>query len=165
PLKTALLWVFSILLFFSLGFGTHLYLSQGVFDGYVDSIAADSLDAVLRRIPADSRYEAYEIYVSREPDITECIIFGVVMRELQNPEPSHYRLVITNNNRANATLYNPFNQAEYDRLVTGTSEERLHADTMMHHYERFLQSADEINANNPRWKRANTEKINSRLTK
>lgn len=164
PIKLAIFWGLTVCISFSLGFVFRLFIARGGFDNYTDNVAYSSLAAVAARIDAGYEFRAHDIYVSRSADVTECIIFGVIYTELNDFKSTHYRLIINNKNRSNATLYRPFNQAEYDSLKDSTDPElRLRADTMMNHHENFLRSVGEINAGHARWRRANTERVNLRL--
>jgi hypothetical protein len=152
---------------FGLGYGVKYFQELGVFANYTNDISLKSLIAVQGwAIPDGQRFKAVEIHVKRDAATTECIIFGVFINSAGDYEPTYFRLIINNSDHSDATIYLPFNRARYEELMASDiPQDRLDAGTMMNRYETFLISAAEINADNPRWERADIEFVNKQLSR
>ena len=146
------------------GFGLHYFLSLGIYAGFVNDTALDSVkEVLLREMTEGQRFKAVEIYVKRGADRTECIIFGVTFSEANDYTQTYFRLII-NDELSKITIPPPFNQREYDRLINSSDPlENLTAATMMSDHNNFLRSVNEINSNSPLWERADVEYVNKKL--
>jgi hypothetical protein len=133
---------------------------------YTNEISLKSLKAVqASAIPPRYSFTAIEIFVKRNTDITECIVFGVLSAAANDYTQTYYRLIINNNDHSDTRLFMPFDQVLYDTLIAGDNKgDRLNAATMMNFYETFLLSVDEINSGNTRWERADIEFVNYQFT-
>jgi hypothetical protein len=152
---------------FGIGYGVKYFEEQGVFASYTNDISLKSLIAVnSHAIPAGYRFKAVEIHVKRDAATTECIILGVLITQAGDYTPTYFRHMINNSDHSDTTLFLPFNQERYDELLaSGDAQDRLDAGTMMNRYETFLLSLAEINADNPRWERADIEFVNKQLSR
>lgn len=164
PVKKAIAICFVLCLTFAGGFALRFAMTLGVFDDYANKAGLDSLNKINMRIPEGYDFIAFDIYVKRGGDVTECIIFGVLYSEVGEYEPTYYRMLINNTDRSQSHLIYPFNQKDYDMLVNSDDPvERTRAASMTGLYENFLLSLSEINAGSSRWVRADVSHIKSRM--
>jgi hypothetical protein len=149
---------------FAAGFALHFAITLGVFDDYADNIGTSSVRVVRSRLPDGYSFTAFDIYVKRNVDVTECIIFGVIYSEVGEYNPTYYRLLINNNDRSDSQLIRPFDREEHDMLaVSEDPNERLRAAHMMNFYENYRRSVSEIISGSSRWVRADIANVTSRL--
>ncbi|MCL2019050.1 MAG: hypothetical protein FWG70_04750 [Oscillospiraceae bacterium] len=165
-LKQAILTVFVFLLAFSFGFGTHYFLSQGIYGGYTNSTAIEAVKFITEvEIPEDREFKAVEIYVKRGADRTECIVFGVIIAGANDYTQTYYHLVIDNKEPISSdSITRPFNQALHDELA-GSSDaaKRMEAATMSGRHDSFLRTVAEINSGRANWQKADVEHVNRGL--
>ena len=148
---------------FVLGLGLNIFIQRDTFNVVLNQIGYDAVNEILTQIPEDSLFSAYDIYVKRGADVTECIVFGVIYTEVNNYTPTYYRLLTVDGNNSDVTFFHPFDLDEYNFLKSGSDRERISADIMMNGYESFLRSVGEINAGDERWSKVSTEHVNMRL--
>jgi hypothetical protein len=164
-IKKIIACIFILAIGFGSGYGLHYFQSLGVFTNFTNDISLKSLRAVQEvAIPAGQYFKAVEIFVKRDADTTECIIFGVLFLESNNYTPTYFRLVYNNDDLTRFRILLPFNQERYDELLSSDDPlENQTAHQMMNYYNTFLLSVNEINAENPRWERADVEYVNKQL--
>lgn len=166
PVKIILICIIMLAIGFGAGYGLKYFQEQGVFANYTNEISLNSLRGIQAHIPADSNFKAVEIYVKRDAETTECIIFGVLSTEVKSYTPTYYRLIINNRDLSKAELYLPFDRERYEELKNSDDAlERMAAETLINHYNNYLLSLAEINADNPRWLRADIEFVNKQLAR
>lgn len=154
-----------LIVMFVIGFGFHFMLIRGAFDSHINEVSLYSVRAVQMRTAPGEEFMAVDIYVKKDADITECIVFGVLSTGANDYTPTHYRFLISNHDMSDTTMIRPFDRAEYDRLVQGSGEERVRAATMLGLHDNFLRSVEEINAGNMRWQKADMGFIKTRLSR
>ncbi|MCL1823782.1 MAG: hypothetical protein FWG44_06225 [Oscillospiraceae bacterium] len=163
--KRTILVVFALIAAFALGFCVHFIMASEIFPGYVNETGYKCAAATLNIIPKDKEFMIFDIYVKKDAETTECIVFGVLSEAVNNFNPTYYRFIINNSDSEDTNVYLPFDPEKHSAYKQGSDQERMAADTMMSYYNAFLRSVDEINAGSERWQRADIAYIKTRLAK
>ncbi|MDR1753774.1 MAG: zinc ribbon domain-containing protein [Eubacterium sp.] len=157
--KTKMIAIMTLVVIVSIvigGASTYLYI-DGQYKNGIYGIAYDSVNDVAQRLPKSSRFIVYDVYVKESRTTVECVINGAVSSSVGEYTPTYYRIVSDGEKK---TLYKPFDQNEYERLMGGSKEEKIQARINLGWHKTYLAAIDEINSGSGKWKRANAGYIN-----
>jgi hypothetical protein len=139
---------------FILGYVTHYYGENLQYETETNRQAIAALNVLMQTLPAESSFQADDLYVKSGSSKTEVIIFGEYTQLSDNGNKTTFRVLKENNEY---TVYYPFDETLYNLLKDSEdAADRIAAAAMKAHEASLNRGLRELSDDSPMWQQADS---------